>query len=78
MTTADVAVQPSTGTTATRMFAWGMIGATFAYVIENYLMFWQGWPSALSALSSGGQTFDYAIDVSRLVHKTPPKLNKAS
>ena len=60
MTTADVAVQPSTGTTATRMFAWGMIGATFAYVVENYLMFWRDWPSALSALSGGGGGLAFA------------------
>lgn len=44
-------VSPSTGgTQGVRMFAWSMVTLTFAYLIENYLAFWQGWPGAGSVL----------------------------
>ncbi len=52
MSTAVTALPPTFGTQAVRMFGWAMIGATFAYCIENYLAFWQGWPG-LSALVRG-------------------------
>lgn len=54
MTTADNDVVPAGDAPLVRAFAWAMIGATFAYVIENYLMFWQDWPGSLSAFSGGG------------------------
>lgn len=31
-----------------RAFAWGMVGVLFAFLINNYLNYWQGWPSASS------------------------------
>ena len=44
-----------------RLFAWGMIAALFAFLINNYLIFWRGWPgphifsggSALAWLQAG-------------------------
>jgi TRAP-type mannitol/chloroaromatic compound transport system permease small subunit len=55
MTAADTSLQPlpaTTGTQGLRAFAWITIGLTFAYVIENYLAFWQGFPG-LSTLLTG-------------------------
>ncbi len=37
-----------------RFAAWAMVGVTFAFVGENYLMFWLGWPGALALLRGGG------------------------
>jgi TRAP-type mannitol/chloroaromatic compound transport system permease small subunit len=34
-----------------RVFAWGMIGLLFAFLINNYLNYWQRWPSAESILA---------------------------
>lgn len=31
-----------------RLFAWGMVAVTGAYLVENWLVFWRGWPTALS------------------------------
>ena len=43
---------PATGKTqALRIFAWAMVAATFVYLINNYLMFWLGWPGVLSITS---------------------------
>lgn len=55
MSAADTSMQPlpaTTGTQGVRAFAWIMVSLTFAYVIENYLAFWQGFPG-LSTLMSG-------------------------
>ncbi len=51
MSTADVALPATSRTRSARMFAWIVIGATFAYVIENYLAFWQGWPGVTTLFS---------------------------
>ncbi len=37
--------------TLCRVFAWGMIGALFAFLINNYLNYWQHWPTAESVLA---------------------------
>jgi len=50
MAMADTALPVSTGSKGVRIFAWMTIGVTFAYVIENYLAFWQGWPGLMSVL----------------------------
>ena len=34
--------------TLCRVFAWGTIGTLFAFLINNYLNYWRGWPSATS------------------------------
>ena len=34
--------------TLCRVFAWSMIGVLFAFLLNNYLNYWQGWPSASS------------------------------
>jgi TRAP-type mannitol/chloroaromatic compound transport system permease small subunit len=34
-----------------RIFAWGMIGVLFAFLINNYLNYWRHWPSAESVLA---------------------------
>ena len=34
-----------------RVFAWAMIGALFAFLINNYLNYWQHWPTAESVLT---------------------------
>lgn len=44
MSSADIALPATSGTRGVRIFAWATITVTFAYVIENYLAFWQGWP----------------------------------
>lgn len=38
---------PATAKTrALRVFAWSMVGFTFAFILNNYLVVWQGWPGA--------------------------------
>ncbi|HET7410682.1 MAG TPA: TRAP transporter small permease subunit [Paracoccaceae bacterium] len=29
-----------------RVFAWAMVGFTFAFILNNYLVIWRGWPGA--------------------------------
>jgi TRAP-type mannitol/chloroaromatic compound transport system permease small subunit len=36
-----------------RMFAWGAIALMFAYLINNYLTAWRGWPGASAAWHGG-------------------------
>ena len=38
--------------TLCRVFAWSMIGVLFAFLINNYLNYWQGWPSAASVFTT--------------------------
>lgn len=38
----------SYGLTLCRIFAWSMVGVLFAFLLNNYLNYWQGWPSASS------------------------------
>ena len=37
--------------TLCRAFAWSMIGVLFAFLINNYLNYWQHWPSASAVLA---------------------------
>lgn len=39
-----------------RMFAWGAIALMFAYLINNYLTAWRGWPGASGAWHGGPVT----------------------
>ncbi len=36
-----------------RLFAWGMIAAIFAFLLNNYLIYWQDWPGPLTIFSDG-------------------------
>jgi len=44
VTDTDVAATP--GTRIWRVFAWTVVGATAAFILNNYLNYWQGWPGA--------------------------------
>jgi TRAP-type mannitol/chloroaromatic compound transport system permease small subunit len=37
-----------------RLFAWAAIAATFAFLVNNYLTFWQEWPGPSRMFSDGG------------------------
>lgn len=37
-----------------RLVAWGTVTVLIAFLVENYLMFWRGLPSARSVLTGGG------------------------
>jgi TRAP-type mannitol/chloroaromatic compound transport system permease small subunit/NADH:ubiquinone oxidoreductase subunit 6 (subunit J) len=39
-----------------RSFAWCMVAAMTAFLINNYLNYWQGWPSATSVFTTGTTT----------------------
>jgi TRAP-type mannitol/chloroaromatic compound transport system permease small subunit len=45
------ALPPTAGTRAIRVFAWAMVGFTFAFILNNYLVVWHGWPGAGGVLS---------------------------
>ena len=50
---ADRSAAPATGAVrGIRVFAWVMVTATFVYLINNWLMFWQDWPGPMSVLSA--------------------------
>ncbi|MEQ8585696.1 MAG: TRAP transporter small permease subunit [Thalassobaculaceae bacterium] len=40
------------GTATIRMLGWISIAMSFAYIINNYLCFWQGWPGVFALLPS--------------------------
>ena len=42
------------GATGVRMFAWVMVAATFAFLLDSYLTFWLDWPGGLALFSDGG------------------------
>lgn len=51
-----------------RCFAWGVIAATFAYLLNNYLTFWRGWPGESSIFGTASafswlQAMFYVIGV---------------
>jgi TRAP-type mannitol/chloroaromatic compound transport system permease small subunit len=48
----DTALAPTAGTRGVRIFSWAMFWLTFAYVLNNYLVVWRGWPGA-GGLASG-------------------------
>ena len=45
------ALPPTTGTQSLRIFAWVMVAATMVYLVNNFLMFWMGWPGAGTVLA---------------------------
>ncbi len=56
---ARVSVSSDTKTqaiTLCRVFAWSMIAVLYAFLINNYLNYWQGWPSASSVLGGAFST----------------------
>lgn len=48
--TAFVAPSPARGV---RAFSWVMVSMTFAYLLNNFLVVWLGWPGARSGLADG-------------------------
>ena len=52
----EQAVPVTNGGRAMRIFAWSMVAATFVYLINNWLMFWMGWPGVASVLSGAFTT----------------------
>ena len=56
MTTATATTGPARDNTAfaLRLFAWGIVFVTFAFLVENYLVHWLNLPGARSVLSGGG------------------------
>ncbi len=52
--TADQPYNYSLMTLALRAFAWSIVCATFAFLINVYLNFWQSWPGAGTATTGGG------------------------
>ncbi len=50
---ADMALPVTTGVRLARIFAWTMVAATFVYLINNWLMYWIGWPGPKSLLNYG-------------------------
>jgi TRAP-type mannitol/chloroaromatic compound transport system permease small subunit len=47
---ASVDIEPL-ALTLCRVFAWSMIGVLFAFLLNNYLNYWQDWPSASSVFA---------------------------
>ncbi|MEM9139392.1 MAG: TRAP transporter small permease subunit [Pseudomonadota bacterium] len=47
----DEPLPPTSATQGLRMFAWIMVAATGVYLVNNWLMFWIGWPGAGSVLA---------------------------
>ena len=52
--TADGPYNYSAMTLGLRAFAWAIVCGTFAFLINVYLNFWQGWPGAGAGTSGGG------------------------
>jgi len=49
----DQAMPVTPRTQALRVFAWAMVAIMFAYLINNWLMYWQGWPGVASLATTG-------------------------
>lgn len=47
----ETSLPATSGTQGLRFFAWAMVAATGIYLINNWLMFWMGWPGAGSVLA---------------------------
>ena len=47
-------IDATAGTLGWRTFSWSVTFATFAFILNNYLTYWQGLPGASAALSGGG------------------------
>lgn len=53
----DVSTQSidvTAGTLGWRMFSWSVTFLTFAFLLNNFLTYWAGWPGASAALSGAG------------------------
>lgn len=48
------AFQGTTATTLLRIFAWGTVAATFGFLLNNYLNYWQGWPGPMALFGGTG------------------------
>ena len=59
----ETARPPSGGTRLLRIFAWLMVTGVFAFLINNYLSFWQGLPGAFAVLSGGQGTVLSALQL---------------
>jgi TRAP-type mannitol/chloroaromatic compound transport system permease small subunit len=57
----DIVVNRSTSTALLRIFAWAIVVATFVFLINNYLIFWRGWPGAITMLTHLGIWSDGAV-----------------
>jgi TRAP-type mannitol/chloroaromatic compound transport system permease small subunit len=62
----DITVNRTTSTALLRIFAWTIVVATFIFLINNYLIFWRGWPGMITMLTHLGIWSDGAA---------PPSLN---
>ena len=40
----------TSGVLALRSFSWAVVAFTFVFLINNYLVFWHGWPGVAPAL----------------------------
>ena len=49
----ETARPPTGGTRFLRMFAWFMVTAVFAFLLNNYLSFWRDWPGATAVFAGG-------------------------
>ncbi len=54
----NASFRSTSGTTAARLFAWLVVTATFAFVINNYLTHWQEWPGIFAIF---GNSDDVAL-----------------
>lgn len=50
------AYNATSATQALRMFAWGTVATTFAFLLNNYLNYWQGWPGPQALFTGKGST----------------------
>lgn len=44
-------IPATTGVRTVRVFAWTMVLATAVYLVNNWLMFWMGWPGVMSIVN---------------------------
>ncbi len=47
---------PTAGTRAVRIFSWGIVALTFAFILNNYLKVWRNWPGAGGVLAGDVDT----------------------
>ena len=48
--TAPAPLGPTTGSQSLRILAWVIVAATLIFLLNNYLIFWRGWPGFQAAL----------------------------
>lgn len=59
----DRALPPTRGTQFLRVFAWFMVTATFAFLLNNYLSFWRDWPGVMALFGGEGATALAAVQL---------------